>query len=181
MFSEEISGYAEPPRPPRTARLWVPLVLVLLVGLAVAHLAGLTKPLTTTALQLSQGGSRNLRTPASRLIGDWESDNDPMFRRVCHPVPKQPTHGAGIYLADSGSGMREVIYKIVSEDRSGTSLEMAEFLPGADLNYRARYSIAEDGQSMTREYNTRIGSQVFCQYRYIGPPTEDLPRTSQPK
>jgi len=178
MLREEISGYSEPPRPPRKMRPWVPIVLVVLVGLAVAHMAGLTKPLATLALQVSGVGSH---TPGWRLVGDWESDNDPMFRRICHLAPKEGYGGTGIYMADAGRGMREVIFKITSEDRSGSHVEMAEYLPGADVNYRVRYSTAKDGKSMTREYDTPNGSHVSCQYRYIGPPTEDPPLRFVPK
>jgi hypothetical protein len=169
MFREEYSGYAGSPRPPRKTRPWVPLVVLVVVGLAVAHVAGLTKPLTTLALQLTGLGSH---TPGWRLVGDWQSDNDPMWRRVCHLAPKEGYRGTGIYRADAGRGMREVIFRITSEDRSGRHVEMAEFLPEVDANYQVRYSIADDGKSMTREYDTPNGTHVSCQYRYLGPPTE---------
>jgi hypothetical protein len=178
MIREEMSGYAEPPRPPRkAASSWIPIVLVVLVGLGIAHIAGLTKPVTTVALQLSGHG----RTPGWCLIGDWESDNDPMFRRVCHMLPGEAPCGTNIYLADAGRGMKAVIYKIMSEDRSGRQLEMAEYLPETDANYRVQYSIAEDGKSMTREYDGRNGNHYSCQYRYVGPPTEYVPRKAGPK
>ena len=51
-----------------------------------------------------------------------------------------------------------MIYKIVSADRSGTSLELAEFRMGLNQNYRVRYTIAKDGQSMTREYDGHDGA-----------------------
>jgi len=177
MFREEITGYEEPPRPPQKTTPWVPIVLVVVVGLAVAHVAGLTKPLTTLALQLSGSGPG---TPGGRLVGDWESNDDPMFRRVCHLAPKEGYCGTGLYMADAGRGMREVIFKITSEDRAGRHVEMAEFLPEADANYRVRYSIADDGKSMTREYDTPNGTHVSCQYRYLSPPTEDPPRSFRP-
>lgn len=174
MFREEISGYSGPPRR-QSKTPWVFIVCVIVAGLVVAHMAGLTKPFRTMAVQLGQDGSRDLRTPASRLIGDWESDDDPMFRRVCHMVPKDPSVGTGIYRVSNGSRTSDAIYKIVSEDRSGTNLVMAEFLPVGDRNYRVRYSIAKDGQSMTREYEDHNGRHVSCQYRYLGPPTQSLP------
>ncbi len=150
----------------------VPLIIVVLVGLAVAHVAGLTKPLATLAKQLCRSYSRDLSTPAGRLIGSWESDNDPLFRRISYPVPKGPKKGAGVYRADTGSGIREVVYGIVSQDASGTSLEMEEYLPGTDLNCRVWYTIAEDGQAMTRKYDASNGGHITCQYRYVGRPTK---------
>ncbi len=171
MFRGEIGNDSEPPCRLRKTRPWVPLMLVAVVGLAAAHVAGLTKPLATLALQLSRSYSRDLSTPVGRLIGDWESDNDPLFRRVCYPVPREPKQGTGVYRADTGRGIREVIYRIVSQDESGTSLEMGEYLPGTDLNCRVWYSIAKDGQSMTRRYDARNGGHISCQYRYIGRPT----------
>jgi hypothetical protein len=174
MIREETSDCSEPRRPPRTPTPWVPIVLTILAGLAVAHLAGLTTPLTTKALQIGRSVAGSSRTPGSRLIGEWESDNDPMFRRVCHPAPKKNYNGTGIYLADAGRGMHEVIFRIVSEDDSGRHLELAEFVLGANANYRVRYTIAPDGRSMTREYSERNGRQVSCQYRYLGPPTQDV-------
>jgi len=154
-------------------RPWIPIVLVAFVALAVV--ARLAKPLATMALQSSQGGSDSQRTPGQRLIGDWESDNDPMFRRACYPASKDPKCKTGICQGQTDSGKRGVVfYAIESEDSSGRNLELAEYLPGIDYNYRARYSIAEDGKSMTREYNTRDGRHVSCKYRYIGPPTETM-------
>ena len=171
MIREDISGYSESPRPPRKTRPWVPLLIVVLVGLGAAHMAGLTKPVATVALQVTGLGSH---TPGWRLVGDWESDNDPMFQRVCHPVHKEGYSGTGLYLADEGRGVREVIFKITSEDRAGRHVELAEYLPEVDANYRVRYSIADDGKSLTREYDTPNGRHVSCQYRYLGPPTEDV-------
>jgi len=171
MFREEMSAYSEPPRPPRKTTPWVPVVLAALVGLGAAHVAGLTKPLKGVAMQLTGYG----RLPGSRLVGDWESSDDPMFRRVCHAGVKGNDDGTGFYMADAGRGMKEVIYKVTSEDRSGRHVETSEFLPGINENYRVRYSIAADGKSMTREYDDRNGMHVSCQYRYIGPPTEEPP------
>jgi len=170
LREEEASGYSERPRRQRRT-LWVLIALAVLLALAVAHVAGLTKPL----LQSGKAGSRNLRTPASRLVGQWDSSNDPMFKRVCHLAPEEPYDGLGIYMADAGSGMSEVTYKVESEERSGTNLMMTEYLPGANHNYRVRYSVAKNGRSMTRQYEDRNGRQVSCRYRYIGPPTESPP------
>lgn len=167
MIREDFNDYPEPPRPQqRKAAPWVPIVLVALVGLAVAHMAGLTKPL------LSLGGSH---PPGWRLVGDWESDNDPVFQRVCYPAWKDGYAGTGMYWADGGRGMREVIFKVESESRSGRQVELAEYLPGLDANYRVRYSIADDGKSLTREYDGRNGQHITCQYRYVGPPTREDP------
>jgi hypothetical protein len=165
MFREETGSYEEPPRPPRKATPWVPIVLLVVVGLAGAHMAGLTKPL----LQLAGAGSH---APGGRLVGDWESDNDPMFRRICYVAPNDGKAENGIYLGHVDRGTRTVFYHIDSQDRSGRNLQLAEFWPGVDYNYRARYSIADDGMSMTREYTDRDGRPVSCQYRYLGPPTE---------
>jgi len=171
MFrDEESGGYSKPVRPRRRTR-WVLIVLVILAGLALVHVTGLTKPL----LRSGHGDSRNLPTPAGRIVGQWESSDDPMFKRVCHLPPEEPYDGLGIYMADAGSGMSEVTYKVESEDRSGTNLVMAEYLPEANRNYRVRYSIAKNGRSMTREYEDRNGRRVSCRYRYIGPPTESPP------
>ncbi len=159
------------------ARPWVPIVIVVFAGLAVAHVAGLTKPLATIAVQLS-GGSR---APGWRFVGDWESDNDPMFRHVRHLAPQEGYTGTDIYIADAGRGMRPVMFKITSEDRSGRRVEMAEYLPESDANYRVRYTIADDGRSLTREYEGRDGRSVSCQYRYVGPPPEGPPRRFQPQ
>jgi hypothetical protein len=177
MFRDDISGYEEPPRPPRTTTPWVPVVLVALVALGLAHVTGLTKPVASLALQLAGYG----RTPGSRLIGDWESIDDPMFRRVCHLTPQEGYAGTGIYMADRGRGMEVVIFKITSEDRSGRHVEMAEYLPEKEANYKVRYSIAQDGRSMTREYEGPSGIPLACQYRYVGPPTEDPPRSFRPE
>ncbi len=169
LIREEFYGDSEPPCPAPKAlhktRPWVPIVLVVFAGLAVAHIAGLTKPL----LQLAGAGSH---PPGWRLVGDWESDNDPMFRRFCYAAAKDGKGANGVILGHADRGTGDVIYHVVSEDRSGRNLELAEYLPGVDYNYRARYSITEDGKSMTREYTARNGSPVSCQYRYLGPPTE---------
>ena len=175
MFrDEEAGGYSKPARP-RRRTLWTLILLLILAGLALTHVTGLMKPL----LRSVQGDSRNLRTPASRLVGQWESNDDPMFKRICHLPPEEPYDGLGIYMADAGSGMSEVTYKLESEDRSGTNLVMAEYLPGVDHNYRVRYSVAKNGRSMTREYEDRNGRHVSCRYRYVGPPIESLPKTSE--
>jgi hypothetical protein len=171
MFRDDISAYSEPPRPRRKTTPWVPITLVALVCLGLAHVAGLTKPLKSMAVQLTGYG----RTPGSRLLGNWESDDDPMFRRICHSARREDYCGTGLYLADAGNGMREVIFRITAEDRSGRHVEMSEFLPGANENYRVRYSIAEDGRSMTREYDDRNGIHVSCKYRYLGPSTQSAP------
>jgi hypothetical protein len=171
MFRGEIGNDSGPPCRVRKMRQWVPLMLVVVVGLAVAHVAGLTKPLATLAAQLCRSYSRDLSTPAGRLVGDWESDNDPLFRRVSYPAPKGPKRGTGVYRADTGSGTRDVVYGIVSQDEAGTNLEMQEYLPGTDLNGRVWYTMAEDGQSMTRRYDARNGGHVTCHYRYVGRPT----------
>jgi hypothetical protein len=172
MFREEYSSYTEPLRPPRKTRPWFPLLLLVVVVVAVAHVTGLIKPLATLALQWTGSGPAGLWGSGIRLVGNWESDDDPMFRRVCHFAPKGGFYRTGTYIADAGHGMREVVFKITSEDRSGRHVEMTEYLPGADANYRVRYSIADDGKSMTREYDTPSGTHVSCQYRYLGPPTE---------
>ncbi len=171
MFRGEIGNDAEPLCPSRRRRAWLPLIVVVVVGLVAAHMAGLTKPLAGLARQLCGNYSRDLSTPAGRLVGDWESDNDPLFKRICYPVPKEPKKGTGVYRADTGSGIREVIYGIVSQDAAGATLEMEEYLPGTDLNCRVWYTIAEDGQAMTRRYDARNGGHVTCQYRYVGRPT----------
>ncbi len=173
MFRDEIGGVSEAPRPPRKATTpWVPIVLAVLAGLGVAHVAGLTKPLKSMALQLTGGHSGG---PGSRLVGEWESDDDPMFRRISYPAVKDPKGGTGIYVAQDGRRECGVIYKIVSEDRSGTSLELAEFRMRLNLNYRVRYTIAKDGQSMTRDYDGRDGTHVSSHYRYVGPATASIP------
>ena len=174
MFRGEIGTDAEPLCPSRRRRPWVSFILIVVLGLAVAHVAGLTKPLATLAMQLCRTYSRDLSTPASRLIGEWQSDNDPLFKRICYPVPKARKQATGVYQADTGSDIREVIYGIVSQDESGTNLEMGEYLPGTDLNCRVWYTIAEDGQAMTRRYDARNGGHVTCQYRYVGRP-KNLP------
>jgi len=172
MFREDISGYSEPPRPPRKkVTPWVPVVLVALVALGVAHVAGLTKPIKSMAIQLTGIG----RPPGSRLVGDWESVDDPMFQRISYVSPKGNDDGTGFYMADATRGKTQVLFKIESEDRSGRHVEMAEFRFGVEENYRVRYSVAGDGRSMTREYDDRHGNHISAQYRYIGPPTEEPP------
>jgi hypothetical protein len=174
MFREDISGYSEPPRPPRNNKKttpWVPVVLVAFVVLGVAHVAGLTKPIKSLAMQLAGYG----QAPGYRLVGDWESDDDPMFKRICYAGVKGNDRGTGFYMADRGRGMREVLFQITSEDRSGRRMEMAEFLPGVNENYKVTYSIAGDSRSMTREYDDLSGMHVSCRYRYVGPPTEEPP------
>jgi hypothetical protein len=181
MFRDEYNSYTEPMRPPCKTRPWFPLLLLVVVVVAVAHVTGLIKPLAMLALQWTGSDSAgSLWAAGSRLTGSWESDDDPMFRRVCHFEPKGGFYRTGIYTADAGHGMREVVFKITSEERSGRYVEMTECLPGADANYHVRYSIADDGQSLTREYDAPNGAHVSCQYRYLGPPPEDAPRTSRP-
>ncbi len=172
MFREDISGYSEPPRPPRKRTTpWVPIVLVALVGLGVAHVAGLTEPVKSMAMQLTGFG----RPPGYRLVGDWESIDDPMFQRLCYVAPTANKGATGFYMADRGRGMAEVLFKITSEDRSGRCVEMAEYVMETKTNYRVQYSVAKDGRSMTREYDDRNGIHVSCQYRYVGPPTDEPP------
>ena len=156
--------------------MWIPIMLVFVGGLGAAHTAGLTKPLIIKARQLV-----GPHTPGWRLVGNWESDNDSMFRRVCHVRSKEGAGGMGIYMADEGRSMRQVLFRITSEDRSGRHVTLDEFLPEKDINYRVRYTIAGDGKSMTREYDTRTGRHVSCQYRYIGPPPQEAPWASEPK
>ena len=175
MIREEISGYAEPPRPAHKARAWTPIVLVVFVGLGIAHVAGLTKPLTAMALDLV-----GPHAPGGHLVGDWESDNDPMFRRISYVAANDGKAQSGIYLGHAGRGTRGVVYRIVAQDRFGRNLELAEYWPDVDYNYRARYSIAGNGKSLTREYTDRDGTRVSSHYRYLGPPTEDPPRRFQP-
>ncbi len=178
MIREEFDGYSEPPRPSlNKAKPWLPLVVAIFAGLAVAHLAGLTKPLVTIALP-SGGGSH---APGWRLVGDWESEGDPMFRRVCHLAPRKGYSGTGVYMADSGLGMRAVIFKITSEDPSGRHLETEEYVPEMGADFRVRYTIADDGRSMRRECTARTGCLIFGQYRYVGRPTAKLPREFLPK
>jgi hypothetical protein len=172
MFRDEIGSCSEPPRPLRKTP-WALIGCVVLAGLGLAHVAGLTKPLAAVAVQLGLADSRDVRGPAGRLVGEWKSEDDPMFRRLCHWPPEKSYHVTGVYMAETSKGMGAVIYKVVSEDRSGTNLVMAEYL-GPDQNYQVRYSIAEDGRSMTREYDTGNGRHVSCQYRYVGPPPESL-------
>jgi hypothetical protein len=171
MFREQISEISEARRPAPKPTPWLPIVLIAVVGLGVAHVAGLTEPLKSMALQLTGGGSR---APGSRLIGDWESDNDPMCQRLCFPVLKNPEYKNGMIFMHNGSRQGGIIYAIASEDGPGRNLELAEFLPGVKLNYRARYAIAPDGKSLTREYDAPNGTHIVCQYRYVGPPTETL-------
>jgi hypothetical protein len=179
MIREEFNGYSESPRPasktPNKIGPWVPLMLLVVVGLVVAHVAGLIKPLATLALEWTGLGSH---APGWRLVGNWQSDNDPMFRRVCYPTPKEGYDGTGVYRGDAGGGMSDVLFKITSEDRSGRQVEMAEY--NGD-NYRVRYSIADDGKSLTREYDASDGRPVSCQYRYLGPPTEEAPISYRPQ
>ena len=176
MFRGELSSFSEGTRPPRRAP-WLLLVVLLLAGVVVVHVAGLAGPLKSKAMQLL-GASP---VPAYRLVGTWESGNDPMFQRVCYSASTNGSSGTGTYMADAGRGMRAVMFKVISEDRSGRRMEMAEFLPETNANYRVRYTIAEDGQSMTREYEERNGTTVSCQYRYVGPPTLDPTRQVTPK
>jgi hypothetical protein len=171
MFREKVSETSEAPRPARKPTPWLPIVLIAVVGLGVAHVAGLTEPLKSMALQLGAGS----RAPGSRLVGDWVSDDDPMFTRISYPAVKDPKGGTGIYVGQDGKRECGVIYKIVSEDRSGTSLELAEFRMRLNLNYRVRYTIAKDGQSLTRDYDGRDGGHVSSHYRYVGPATTSIP------
>jgi hypothetical protein len=171
MFREEISESSEAQRPVRKPTPWLPILLIAVVGLGVAHVAGLTEPLKSMALQLTGGRCGG---PGSRLVGDWTSDNDPMCQRICFPVLKNPEYKNGMIFTRNGSQRGGIIYAIASEDSSGRNLELAEFLPGVKLNYRARYAIAPDGKSLTREYDAPNGTHITCQYRYVGPPTETL-------
>ena len=171
MFKDEISGIAEAPRAVRKPTPWLPLVLIAVVGLGVAHVAGLTKPLKSMALQLTGGHSGG---PGSRLVGDWASDNDPMCERICFPVLKNPEYKNGMIFTHKGSREGAIIYHIESEDRAGRNLAMAEYLPSVDLNYRAKYALAPDGKSLTREYDAPNGTHMTCQYRYVGPPTDTM-------
>ncbi len=166
MFREEISGYAEPPRPPQKRKFWILIVLVVLTGLGIAFMVR----------QLTVGP----RLPGWRLVGDWQSDNDPVFQRACYLPPKELTSKMGVYMADGGRGMREVLFKITSESHGGRHVEMAEYLPEENVNYRVRYTIAWGGKSLTREYDTPNGTHISCQYRYLGPPTEEVRITFQP-
>ncbi len=171
MFREDIGGYSQPPRPQCKKTPWVPVLCAILAGSGIAHVAGLTKPLATIARQLTGIG----RTPGYRLVGDWESVDDPMFQRICYVGPKGNKGGTGFYMADATRGKTQVLFKVESEDRSGRHVEMAEFRFGVEENYRVRYTVAGDGRSMTREYDDRYGNHVSAQYRYIGPPTEEPP------
>jgi hypothetical protein len=171
MFREESSEIPAAPRPVRKPTPWLPIVLVVLVGLGVAHVAGLTEPLKAMAQRLGLGS----RPPGSRLVGDWESRDDPMFSRISYPAIKDATGGTGIFVGQDGRRECGVVYKIVSEDRSGTNLELAEFRMGLNLNYRVRYTIAKDGQTLTRDYDERDGTHISCHYRYVGPATASLP------
>lgn len=177
MIREEIGVYPEPACRRRKRTPWVLIVLVVVAGLAGAHVAGLTKPLAGVAAQFGLGGARNMRTPSDRLVGEWESEDDPMFQHVCHVARKKGRGGTGLYVAYAGSGMTEVTYTVISEDRSGTSLVTSEYLPAVNLNIRTHYSVAKDGKSMTREYN-RGDTHVTSRYRYVGPPTVAIPGES---
>ena len=101
-----------------------------------------------------------------------------MFQRLSYTSPKGDAHRTGFYMADGGRGMKEVLFKITSEDRSGSRVEMSEFLPAINESYHVRYSIADDGRSMTREYDDRNGARISSQYRYVGPPSVDPPPMS---
>ncbi len=172
VFKEEISIYPEPPRLSHKVGLWISLVFVVLMGLGIAHAAGLTKPLITLARQWT---GTVVHPPGWRLVGDWASDNDPTFRRVCHLAHKEGYHGTGIYLADDGGGMRTVMFRITREDHAGCVVQMAEHYPEKKADYWVLYKIAQDGKSMTREYYAPDRAPVFCQYRYLGPPTQEPP------
>lgn len=148
MIRDDIGICPEPPRPPRQKTPWGPIMLLVVVGLVAAYLAGLTGPLAGLAVEFGLVS----RAPASRLVGEWASDDDPMFRRMHRSMPEKSWRDAGVYSGDDGRWVRGVAYKIISEDRSGRNLVMAEFVMGADQNLQVKYTVAEDGKSMTREY-----------------------------
>lgn len=169
MIRDEICACPEARRPQRKKMPWVPIVMVIVTGLAVAHVTGLTEPL----LPLSFGDSRNFGRPIGRLVGDWESDDDPMFSHVTYTLLQKSAGGTGFYIADDGRRPRMVTYHVDSEDPSGTELTAAEFVPAENLNLRVTYSVAKDGLTMTKEYD-RHGVHVSSRYRYIGPPTQTV-------
>ena len=177
MIRDDICGSLDRPSPPQKRTPWLLILLVFVAGLGAAHVAGLTGPLASIAAQFVWGGGRDMGTPSGRLVGEWASNDDPMFRHICHPAHKKSWSGTGLYMTDGAPGMNGVIYRLESEDRSGTNLVMAEFMPGPGLNLRVRYTVAEDGKSMTREYD-HDGKHVLSRYRYVGAPTQSMPGLS---
>ncbi len=169
MIREDFNDCPEPPRraPKPKAGPWLPIAIVVFGGLAVAHLAGFTKPLTTLAWQWTGVGHR----PGWRLAGKWDSDNDPMWRGIAFPESKNRQGGSDFYAAYSSRGIGGVDYKVESEDDDGRNLELTEYQTGSGFNLRVRYTIAADGKSMTREY-TRDGKRISCLYRYVGSVTQ---------
>ncbi len=164
MDREEITGYSHRRRPKTS---WGLALCVLAAAIGLAHMAGLTEPLRTMAMQLLRNGQRDLSTPSSRLVGLWESDNDMMFTRVCYGPAHEP-RGTGTYTGYTADNSHAVDYRILSEDRSGTNLAMWEYVQRVVCFERVDYFIAKDGQSMTKEYLSKEGNRVRCNYRYIG-------------
>lgn len=167
-----IRDAGEPAPRVRRRTPWGLLLCLLVIGAVAAKITGLADPLITRALQfLEKEGGRDMSSPATRMVGTWVSEDDPMFRRVCYH-PSKELNGVGQYTGEAEDATRTVDYKIISEDKAGTNMAMWEYVQGVACFERVEYSIDWDGLKMTKKYKTKDGQTVCCTYLYVPePPT----------
>lgn len=154
------------PRPRRRAP-WGLMVCLVVAGAVAAKITGVADPLVTRAIHfLENEGGRDMSSPATRLVGNWVSEDDPMFTRVCYH-PSREIYGVGQYAGQMEDTTRTVDYKIISEDKAGTNMAMWEYVQGVACFERVEYSIDWDGLKMTKKYKTKDGATVRCTYCYV--------------
>ncbi len=109
---------------------------------------------------LSSG--RDLSTPTSRLVGHWESSNDRFLTHVIY----SPVDASGVGTCSDVDGSVHFTFKVLSEDRAGTTIVMREYVDGVALQ-DVELSVAKDGHSMAKAYDFK-GVRCVTSYNYLG-------------
>lgn len=160
----------------RKAQFTVPVMLAVMFGIPIAFcvfsIVGgesgrgtlLQQALAASNRTAATVGGRTLSTPSGRLIGHWmEARGSHAYYGPLNDV------GVGEFIAGGLSGQ----YKVVSDERRGTSLVLTEFVnvdghlhaPTADIE------ISMDGSSMSKEW-TYDGLRYLFMYQYADARTQ---------
>jgi hypothetical protein len=133
----------------------VQVLSVGIVAVALVLAALLIGPMLTSG--------RDLSTPASRLVGHWESQTD---RVMTHAI-YGPVNASGAGTCYNPDGSVHFTFKVLYEDPTGTRLVLSEG-ENESTQIETEYIIAPDGRSMTKEYKYGDGNPWVFDYEYQG-------------
>ena len=120
--------------------------------------------------------TRDLKTPAGRLVGHWQWTSQAQQDRVHFYFSPVDREGKGVTILQYPGGIgKRWNYQIISESRDSWKLRIQCF-NGQKMVREVKLTIPDKGRTAGYKYTDNFGTTHDREMVYVGPETEPLPK-----